>query len=102
MEEVLREILRSNQLLLKELKNLRSDLVEDKSDACTPKVALSILGLKNARLLTYFSEEVKLLTRQPGGSSFIYYKKELQILADRIKTGDVKVPKIRHLRPIQK
>ncbi len=100
--EVLKKILETNQALVKEMKGLRDDLIGEKSDACNTKTALSILGLTNARLLTYFCDEAKILTRQPGGSSFIYYKEELKLLSKKIKSGDVIVPKIRHLRSTKK
>lgn len=96
--DIAKAFLRMQKDLLNEIKGLRKDLIAEKSDVCGPAAALVILGLNNKRLLTYFADELKILTRQPGGGSFLYYKEELQLLSKKIKSGDVIVPKIRHLR----
>lgn len=87
--------------LLKEMKALRRDFQMPKPvidiELCSPKQALAIIGLNDSRYLKYFSEDLKILTRRPGGKSFVYYIKECTLLSSKIKSEDVIVPRIKNL-----
>lgn len=94
-EEMETLLMQNNYLiaeLLKEVRTMKSQLVQPEVDECTPLEALHILGFKNPRYLKYFYDH-KLLDRRKGLSGYLYYKSQCKALAQKFKTKAVPVPK---------
>lgn len=94
-EQLLKTLIATHKELLKEIKALRNDYASSQLDTCGPKEASKILGVHNKVLIHFVN--IGLLTRRPGGSSFVFYKDELNLLQTKIKSGDVSVPRVRHI-----
>lgn len=75
---------------------LKREMISLNIDECDRDEALMILGETNPGYLTYYFKK-KLLTRTPGGSAFLYNKKELRDLRQSIVSGAVLRPRARQL-----
>lgn len=98
----LQALIQENNSLMKqmltEFSAIKSKLAGQETDTCSPKEAMSILGITNPRQLTYFYR-LGLLDRRKGGkeeekkkSRFLYYKDELHALAKKIRAKEITIP----------
>jgi hypothetical protein len=82
------------QALISEVRGLRQDIKSTGIDTCSTREALIMLGVNNSRILKHFFDN-GLLDRRGGGSGgYVYYKSELLVLAGKIKSKTVQMPKL--------
>lgn len=85
------------ETLINEIRGLRQDIKSTGVDTCGTRDALIMLGVNNARILTYFHRE-GLLTRRGGRKGgCVYYKSELLALSASIRQGSVVIPKLNEI-----
>lgn len=84
------------QGVLRALQEIKIELTKQEVDTVDVKTAMAMLGVNNQRYLTYLYN-VKLLDRRRGGNGFLYFKKEVQELADKINSKKISLPPISHL-----
>lgn len=94
--ELTEAIYKQNELILDELKGIRQALVKQNSPWCTPDEAMAILGVNNTRYLTYFTKEF-LITRASGGKRYIYERKSVIELCEKIRLKHVVVPSMKEI-----
>lgn len=81
--------------VLQQLKELNENIKGNTLTTCQGKEALKILGLKDPRQLTALSNQGLLNRRGGGKGGFVYYKAELNLLAEKIRQGVVEVPRMK-------
>ena len=81
-------------LILKKISMLESRQIGQGVDTCDAKEACAIIGVNNHRYLNYFIRQ-NLLSRRKGGKGFLYYKSELNQLAEALKKGQVILPTVK-------
>lgn len=91
------ELLQRNNKLMESmvtlLSEIKCELTKQEVDTVDVKTAMAMLGVNNQRFLTYLYG-VKLLDRRRGGSGFLYFKKEVKELADKINEKKIALPPI--------
>lgn len=82
--------------VLNELREIKNLTLNDDVKTCNPQKAIAILGLNNSRYLTHFFNK-GLLNRQRSGRGYVYYKAELNALAEKIASKQIVLPQARSL-----
>lgn len=96
----LEQILETNNQLMREMlseiKELRQITQKEKSDVCTSADALIMLGLNNTRYLTYYCK-LGVLSRRKGARGFVYVKREVRALAEKLNQNKISVPSVKQI-----
>lgn len=76
---------------------LNENLQKVERDTCKSPEALRIIGATSSKILTHFVDQGFLHRTGGGKGGYNYYKSELRVLSDKIRTGSLVLPSLKSL-----